>query len=144
MIEAAVDGAGASTGVLAVTILTSLDAGTLAAAWNRSSVDVAAEVLRLSDDAAAAGAHGIVCAGPEVVPVRARHGDALAVLVPGIRPAGSSADDQSRTMAPADAAAAGATYLVLGRAVTSAADPREAMRRVADEVRRGGARKPDV
>lgn len=127
MIEAAVEGAGRECGVLAVTVLTSLDAPTLSAAWGRPSVEVAAEVLRLSDEARAAGAHGVVCSGAEVGALRARHGEALRFLVPGLRLGGEGADDQSRVVTPAEAARAGASYLVLGRAVTGASDPRDAM-----------------
>jgi orotidine-5'-phosphate decarboxylase len=142
MLEAAVEGSG-GTGVLAVTVLTSLDAGALAAAWGRPELEVAAEVLRLSEDALEAGAHGVVCAGPEVALVRSRHGGALAVLVPGLRPAGAPVDDQSRTVTPAEATAAGASYLVVGRAVTKAPDPRGALERMVEEVR-GAARAGSV
>jgi orotidine-5'-phosphate decarboxylase len=85
------------------------------------------EVLRLAAMAAGAGAHGIVCSGHEARAVRARFGDALRLLIPGIRLAGSSADDQARVMTPTEAVAAGASYLVLGRAVTNAEDPAATM-----------------
>ena len=88
-VRAAVEGAGDRCGVLAVSVLTSLDAAALGAAWGRKTVDVRNEVLRLSDLAAHAGAHGLVCAGTEARAVRDRHGDALRLLVPGIRPAGA-------------------------------------------------------
>ena len=135
------DASGGSVGggVLAVTVLTSFDAPGLASAWGRASVDVEGEVLRLAGDARAARLHGIVCSGAEVQPVRAAFGEALAMLVPGIRLAGGEAHDQRRVMTPAAAQAAGARYLVLGRAVTAAADPRSAMDRVAAELRGPGA-----
>jgi len=136
MLEAAVEGAGERCGVLAVTVLTSMDAAGQAAAWGRAALDVRDEVLRLADLARAAGAHGVVCSGDEVAGVRERHGDALRVLVPGIRLAGSATHDQARVATPLAAAAAGASYLVLGRAVTAAADPREAMAEVARQLRR--------
>ena len=129
-LRAAVDGAGPGCGVLAVTVLTSLDAAALAAAWGRSALDVRAEVLRLAGDARAAGAHGVVCAGSEAGAVRDRFGDALATLVPGVRPAGALAHDQARVATPREAADAGARYLVLGRAVTAAPDPAGALRTV--------------
>ncbi|HEY0972785.1 MAG TPA: orotidine-5'-phosphate decarboxylase [Gemmatimonadales bacterium] len=137
-VAAAVEGAGAGCGVLAVTVLTSFDAAGLASVWGREGeegpFEVEREVLRLSDLAAEAGAHGIVCSGAEAAAVRARHGDRLAPLVPGIRLAGGATHDQARVVTPAAAAAAGARYLVLGRAVTAAADPRAAMQRVSESL----------
>jgi len=130
MIEEAVMGAGSGCGVLAVTVLTSMDADSLGAIWGRERVDVAAQVLRLAEFARTAGAHGIVCSGHEVEAVRARHGDDLKTLVPGIRLAGGDSHDQARVTTPEEAAAAGASYVVLGRAVTSASDPAEMMRTV--------------
>ena len=105
MLEAAVEGAGTACGVLAVTVLTSLDARALGDAWGRPIADVRDEVLRLAELAKSAD------------------GGALVTLVPGIRRAGASADDQARVTTPRDAVEAGARYLVLGRAVTRAADP---------------------
>jgi orotidine-5'-phosphate decarboxylase len=139
MLEAAQAAAGDRCGVLGVTVLTSFDAEGLGAAWGRRDVDVEAEVLRLAGDAAAAGLHGIVCSGAEAAPVRGAHGDRLALLVPGIRLAGGAVHDQQRVMTPGAAQAAGARYLVLGRAVTGAADPAAAMARVAAELEGVGA-----
>lgn len=127
MLEAAVEGAGERCGVLAVSVLTSMDATEQAAAWGRSALRVSEEVLRLADAARAAGAHGLVCSGREAAAVRARHGDALHLLVPGIRLPGGDAHDQARVVTPAAAAAGGASYIVLGRAVTAAPDPRATM-----------------
>ena len=121
---------GRACDLLAVTVLTSLDAESLGAAWGRDGVAVEREVLRLAADAAAVGLHGVVCSGAEAAAVRAAHGDRLALLVPGIRLAGGSAHDQRRVMTPAAAQAAGARYVILGRAVTAAADPRRAMQTV--------------
>jgi orotidine-5'-phosphate decarboxylase len=130
-VRAAVDGAGEHCAVLAVTVLTSFDAAGLAAVWGRGPLEsMDAEVLRLAQVAAEAGAHGIVCSGHELAAVRVRFGDSLAPLVPGIRLEGGATHDQARVMTPAAAAAAGARYLVLGRAVTAAADPVVAMREV--------------
>ncbi|HEX7977638.1 MAG TPA: orotidine-5'-phosphate decarboxylase [Gemmatimonadaceae bacterium] len=134
--QAADEVAGAACGVLGVTVLTSLDAGVLGAAWGRSdTIDVEREVMRLAELAATAGLHGIVCSGAEVGAVRSRFGDRLAPLVPGIRLAGGQAHDQSRVMTPAAAQRAGARYLILGRAVTADADPVGAMDRVLAELR---------
>lgn len=136
-VRAAVEAAGAGCGVLAVTALTSFTADGIGAVWGRPVTDLGAEVERLAGLAAEAGAHGVVCSGHEAAAVRARWGDRLAPLVPGIRLAGDAAHDQARVMTPAAAAAAGARYLVLGRAVTAAADPRAAMARVAAELAAG-------
>jgi orotidine-5'-phosphate decarboxylase len=127
MMKAAVEAAGPDCGVLAVTILTSLDDAQLGEAWGRDRVDVENEVLRLAELARSAGCHGIVCSGQEAGAVYGRHGSALKLLVPGIRLEGDSPGDQSRIVTPVAAAAAGASYLVLGRSVTAAKDPREAM-----------------
>jgi orotidine-5'-phosphate decarboxylase len=120
--------------LLGVTVLTSLDAATLGAAWGRREVDVEREVFRLAADVEAAGLHGIVCSGAEAAAVRAVYGDRLALLIPGIRLAGGSAHDQRRVMTPSAAQSAGGRYLILGRAVTAAADPRRAMQAVLTEL----------
>ena len=130
MIEAAVEGAGVSCGVLGVTILTSLDAAMLRSAWGRKSLEVYGEVLRLAGDCAAVGAHGVVCSGLEAHKIGAKYGDKLKLLVPGIRPAGGRADDQKRTVTAAEAAKAGADYIVLGRMITEAKDPASELRSV--------------
>ena len=133
-LRAAVDEAGNRCGVLAVTVLTSLDSRALSETWGRPVTAVEDEVLRLAALARSAGAHGIVCAASEAPAVRAAHGEALSLLVPGIRLEGDAAQDQVRTATPAEAVAAGASYLVLGRAVTAAEDPRAAMRRVTEMI----------
>jgi orotidine-5'-phosphate decarboxylase len=144
MLRAAQDAAqgaaarGSACDLLGVTVLTSLDASSLGAAWGRREVEVEREVFRLAGDAVAAGLHGIVCSGAEAAPVRAVYGDRLALLVPGIRLAGGSAHDQRRVITPAAAQRAGARYLILGRAVTAAADPRRAMQTVLTELASAG------
>jgi orotidine-5'-phosphate decarboxylase len=110
-----------------VTILTSLDDKMLGEAWGREDVDVEHEVLRLAELARSCGVHGVVCSGQEAQAVHSRHGNALKLLVPGVRLPGDPAGDQSRVVTPEAAVAAGASYLVLGRAVTTARDPRAAM-----------------
>jgi orotidine-5'-phosphate decarboxylase len=130
MIEAAVEGAGATCGVLGVTILTSLDAAMLRSAWGRKSLEVYGEVLRLAGDCAAVGAHGVVCSGLEAQKIGAKYGDKLKLLVPGIRPAGARTDDQKRTVTAAEAARAGANYIVLGRMITEAKEPASELRSV--------------
>lgn len=133
MLRAAVEGGG-STGILAVTVLTSMTQGDLEAARGHAVPSVADEVLRLARAADAAGTHGIVCAGSEVAAVRAAHGERLRTLVPGIRLGGTPTHDQARVITPREARAAGASYVVIGRTVTAADDPAEAMRRVLAEL----------
>ena len=134
MLQAAVEGAGDRCGVLGVTILTSLDAAAVAAAWGREAVNVQDEALRLAGVARRTGAHGVVCSGREAAAVLKAHGSALGILVPGIRMAGGVAHDQSRTVTPAEAVRNGARYLVLGRAVTAAADPEASFAAVRREL----------
>jgi orotidine-5'-phosphate decarboxylase len=130
MISAAVEGAGHQLGILVVTVLTSFDDGTLAEAWGRSGMSVSDEVARLAGVAARAGAHGIVCSGFEAAAMHQRFGERLAVLVPGIRMTGGAVHDQRRVVTPREAAAAGARYIVVGRAVTAEPDLRAAMNAV--------------
>jgi orotidine-5'-phosphate decarboxylase len=135
VVEAAVSGAGPECGVFAVTVLTSMDGAAVAEATGRERVEVLDEVLRLAALARAGGARGVVCSGREASAVREQHGPALQRLVPGIRFADGAAHDQARVVTPGAAAASGADYLVIGRAVTAAADPAAAMRRVLAELR---------
>lgn len=135
MLSAAVEGAEDRCRVLAVTVLTSLDARELGRTWGRDVGAVADEVVRLADVARASGAHGIVCSAGEATRVRAAHGASLEILIPGIRLEGGAAHDQARVATPKDAVDAGASYLVLGRAVTGAADPRAAMQSVQESLR---------
>ena len=130
MLDAAVEAAGSACGVMAVTVLTSLDNAMLGEVWGRDRVDVEHEVLRLAELARSSGVHGIVCSGQEAEAVHKRHGNALKLLVPGIRLPGDPPGDQARVMTPEAAAAAGATYLVLGRSVTTSKQPRDAMEAV--------------
>lgn len=127
MVRAAIEGAGARTGVLVVTVLTSMDLPAASAALGRPLGSLRDEVLRLSALAAAARAHGIVCSGAECAAVRAEHGERLRPLVPGIRTSAIGGDDQARVATPEEASAAGAAYVVVGRAVTSAPDPAAAL-----------------
>ncbi len=141
--RSAADAGAGGCQLLGVTVLTSLDRAGLAHAWGRADadVDMDAEVLRLAGVAAAAGLHGVVCSGSEAAAVRERFGERLKTLVPGVRLAGTGANDQARVVTPAAAVAAGARYVVLGRTVTAAADPREAMERVLAEL---GRARPDA
>lgn len=115
--------------LLAVTVLTSMDAAALAATGVADSP--AAQVLRLARMAVAAGADGLVCSPQEVALIRAELGAGPALVVPGVRPAGSAAGDQARTATPAEAVAAGADWIVVGRPITGAADPAMAAAQIA-------------
>ena len=134
MLRAAVDAAGDRCEVLAVTVLTSLDANGLSESRGRTIASVTDEVLRFAELARSAGAHGVVCAASEAAAVRAAHGDALRILIPGIRLEGRPTHDQMRVATPEEAVAAGADYVVLGRAVSGAADPRGVMRRLKERL----------
>jgi orotidine-5'-phosphate decarboxylase len=127
MIRAAVDAAGADLEVIAVTVLTSLSAEALPAHFRR---DIAVEevVLRLTEEALEAGAHGVVLSGAEVERVKTRFGGRCLCVVPGVRPAGAGSDDQARVVTPEGALKRGADYLVIGRAVNRAPDPLSAWR----------------
>jgi len=137
MVRAAVEGAsegGGACEILAVTVLTSLDAATVGSTWGRAPVDVTAEVVRLAGLASAGGAAGVVCSGHELGALRLAHADQLGYLVPGIRLSGGATHDQQRVMTPGAAAQAGARWLVLGRAVTGAEDPVAALSTVREDV----------
>ena len=117
-----------ATKVVAVTMLTSLDAQDLAATGIGGSAHD--QVLRLTDLAAEAGLDGIVCSGAEVAAARERW-PAGFLVVPGVRPAGGPAGDQKRTVTPREALDAGASILVIGRPITAADDPDAAARAIA-------------
>ena len=138
MLDAAVDGAGpqdgSGCGVLAVTVLTSFDAAGYGTAMGRDGVDIPGEVERIAELAAEAGLHGVVCGGHEAAGIRDRFGDRLRTLVPGVRLGGSPVHDQVRSATPGEAAQAGASYVVLGRAITAASDPAAAFSRIANEM----------
>ena len=118
--------------LIAVTVLTSLDAQALAEIG--VSASPAEQVERLARLAFDSGLDGVVCSALEARALRARFGPRFCLVTPGIRPAAGAADDQRRIATPAAALAAGADYLVIGRPVTQAADPRAALAALADEV----------
>jgi len=137
-VEASAEGASASghppPRILAVTVLTShsdRDLESLGLAG-----PAAAAVSRLAAIARGAGASGIVCSPLEIGTVRGAWSDAT-IVVPGIRPAGASIDDQSRTATPSAAIAAGADRLVVGRPITAAGDPRAAAEAIVAEIEEG-------
>lgn len=118
--------------VLAVTVLTSLDAADL------KTMGIAAtpleQVVRYAQLAQASGIDGVVCSPEEISAVRDACGPDFLIVTPGIRPAGSSRDDQQRVTSPVRALRAGADYLVIGRPITAAPDPAEAAREIAADL----------
>lgn len=124
MLAAAKAAAPAQTKVVGVTVLTSLDDSDLAETGVAGSS--ASQVARLSGVAKDAGIDGIVCSGAEVESARAAWREGFFV-VPGVRPAGAEVGDQKRVVTPAQAVAAGASVLVIGRPITAAADPARAI-----------------
>jgi orotidine-5'-phosphate decarboxylase len=111
--------------VVGVTVLTSLDGDALRDVGIDSGMD--AQVLRLAKLAESSGLDGVVCSPNEIQKVRGAVGSSFKIVTPGIRMPGQSADDQERTATPREAIALGADYIVVGRAVTRAEDPRAAL-----------------
>jgi orotidine-5'-phosphate decarboxylase len=119
--------------ILAVTLLTSLAQDDLPAIGVPGSAQE--QVLRLGRLAVEAGADGLVCSALEVAMLSQALGSAIRLVVPGIRPPGSPAGDQARTMTPAEAVAAGADWIVVGRPITGADDPGAAAADIAAAIR---------
>src|SRR5262249_28676230 len=118
--------------VIAVTVLTSLEAADLAAMGiSGSPIE---QVVRLAKLTKESGVDGVVCSPLEIEAVRAACGLDFLIVTPGVRPAGGSLDDQKRIMTPQRALAAGADLLVIGRPITGAADPGEAARAIAVDL----------
>ncbi|MBD1549095.1 orotidine-5'-phosphate decarboxylase [Roseibium aggregatum] len=118
--------------LLGVTVLTSMDDDDLHEAGYRGRV--AELVAKRAADARTAGMGGIVCSPQEAAAMRPVLGDELVMVTPGIRPAGSAAGDQKRIMTPGDAIRAGSDYLVVGRPISKADDPRAAAEAVVAEI----------
>jgi orotidine-5'-phosphate decarboxylase len=135
MLRAAAQAASApgSPKLLAITVLTSMDAAELSAVGVGDTP--VAQVLRLAQLARAAGIDGLVCSPQEVAGVRELMGPNALLVTPGIRPAGVGVGDQSRVATPADAIARGASMLVVGRPITRAADPAQAAAGILEEIR---------
>jgi orotidine-5'-phosphate decarboxylase len=119
--------------ILAVTVLTSLDAAALHDLGIASTP--AEQVLRLGRLAIESGADGLVCSPLEVAMLRQALGPPVKLIVPGIRPEGDAAGDQARTMTPARAVAEGADWIVVGRPITGAADPAAAAAAITASIR---------
>ena len=121
--------------VIGVTVLTSLDDGRLRETGVERSVRE--QVIHLARLAQDSGLDGVVASPLEIGDIRAACGDRFVVVTPGIRPAGQAGtDDQARTLGPREALDAGATYLVIGRPITAAADPRRAAQEIGRELQR--------
>jgi orotidine-5'-phosphate decarboxylase len=118
--------------ILAVTVLTSLDAAALAETGVAGGTTQ--QVLRLARLALENGADGLVCSAHEIAPLRDAFGPKPILVVPGIRPAGSATNDQARVMTPEQAVTAGADYLVVGRPIFSAPDPAAAAAAIAASI----------
>src|SRR5688572_14147750 len=131
--HAAVDArAGSSLRILAVTVLTSYDDADLAAAGYDFTVpELVAERAAQARDV---GVDGLVCSGVEAAMLRPIVGARMTLVTPGIRPAGAEAGDQKRVMTPAAAIAAGSDYLVVGRPILAASDPKAAAEAIVAEI----------
>ncbi len=143
MLAAAVEGGDGRVGVLGVTVLTSVSPEEIAGAGFRPefSADMTRLVMKRAQMAHSCGCAGIVCSGLEAAAVKKRFGAGFVAVTPGIRPAGdppasgvSPADDQRRVTTPAAAVKMGADYLVIGRPIRDAPDPRAAARGIARDI----------
>ena len=135
MMKAAREAAGSKKNrpaLLAVTMLTSFDDATLREIGMEGSLE--SRVVALARLAQNAGLDGVVCSALEAPAVRREFGPQFKILVPGVRPATAATNDQSRVATPGDAVRAGADYLVVGRPITAAKNPREAALQIAAEI----------
>lgn len=128
--------------LLAVTVLTSLGRDDLKHIG--VSAGPAAQVVRLARLAQQAGIDGLVASPQEIAAVRRACGDKLTLVIPGIRPQGSTAGDQKRILTPHQAMQAGANYLVVGRPIRDATDPRRAARDIVADMARGLSKRPQA
>lgn len=134
MMEAAAQAAENDLTLLGVTVLTSMTPSDMEHSWGREVDSIEEEVVRLATLVRDSGVGGVVASVREAAPVKKALGSDLVVVTPGIRFAGGDAHDQARVSTPGAAVAAGADYLVIGRSVTQAPDPAEALRRVHEEM----------
>lgn len=123
---------GLTTHLIAVTVLTSMQADDLADVGITSSL--AEHVERLAQLAKQSGLHGVVCSAQESAQIKALCGESFLKVTPGIRPSFAAANDQQRIMTPSQAMQAGSTHLVIGRPVTQAIDPMAALEAIETEL----------
>jgi len=135
--QAAVEARQGSLRILAVTVLTSYNDNDLKAAGYGASVRQLAAAR--AEQARDIGVDGLVCSGEEAASLRSIAGAKMVLVTPGIRPAGTEAGDQKRVMTAAAAVAAGADYLVVGRPILAAADPKAAAQAIVAEIERAQA-----
>jgi orotidine-5'-phosphate decarboxylase len=128
----AIDKASHQPLLIGVTVLTSMSAKDLAQVGVH--IEPGDQVIDLANLCSEAGLDGVVCSAQEVSVLRKKLGDDFLLVTPGIRPAGSSKDDQKRIMTPAEAINAGSDYLVIGRPITQADDPLEVLQAINNEV----------
>lgn len=121
--------------LLAVTVLTSLGRDDLKQVGVRAGP--AAQVVRLARLAQQVGIDGLVASPQEIAVIRRACGDKLTLVIPGVRPQGSTTDDQKRVLTPHQAMQAGANYLVVGRPIRDATDPRQAARDIVADMTQG-------
>ncbi len=127
--------------LVGVTLLTSFSGSDIEEVWDKELRSIRDDVARLAALAAEAGLDGVVSSALEVEAVKRRHGSDFLVVTPAIRPAGAQAGDQARTATPAEAVRVGADYLVIGRPIHAADDPRKAFEQILQEV--ATAREPE-
>jgi orotidine-5'-phosphate decarboxylase len=139
VMQAAVEARENGLRILAVTVLTSLNDADLAEAGYATTV--AALAARRAAQARAIGVDGLVCSPEEVATLRRIVGDRLTLVTPGIRPAGAEVGDQKRVATPAAAIAAGADYLVVGRPIIAASDPKAAAKAIVTEIAEAATKK---
>jgi orotidine-5'-phosphate decarboxylase len=128
----AIDVAGSKAKLIAVTILTSMNESDLQGVGLAGTPGE--NVERLAGLASETGLDGVVCSAQEAARLRSLIGENFLLITPGVRPAGSSADDQRRIMTPADAVRSGASYLVIGRPVTRSDDPARTLLTINSEL----------
>ncbi len=135
MMEAALEGVNQSNKnpyLIAVTVLTSMNQATLSEIGNKTPIQE--QVLRLATLTQAAGLHGVVCSAQEASLLRQHVNPEFLLVTPGIRPTNASKDDQSRIMTPPDALRQGASYLVIGRPITQAEQPQQALQAILQSI----------
>ena len=132
MLRAAQRAAEGSLDIVAVTVLTSLSDDELATVGVPNGAG--AQVERLASLAYEAGVRCFVCSPREATALRARLGNDVVLITPGVRPAGAASGDQKRVMTPTDAVRAGADILVVGRPIRDAADPASQARAICEEI----------